>query len=501
MKRIHQYITILSAALLLSACSDWLDVQPSTEKDRADLIETADGYKKMLYGTYINLTSSKLYGANLSFGFVSSLGRDYMKNLSDVGSGWSAVHWSYTDNSVRGTYIDPIWSAMYNNIANVNSILSDIESHKNLFHNGEYEMVAGEAYAERAMMHFDLLRLFAPAYEGNEDAIAIPYVTSYEATRNEHLKSSEVISRVLADLDKAVELLKAGKDPIITEAQEISYNGRGVFTANRQYHLNYWAALALKARAYLYMGDTDNALACAKEVIEKSPLTWATETEIAAGDKVFQPELIFALEVSDLPDYYESYFNSQLFVLSEEGYWGAADNVYTLTKIFEDASDYRYLYLFKKDGRGNNFALSSKYEQTTGSSKAMKKQTVPIIRLGEMYLIAAECMAESNPDQAIQLLRTLKKARGYFADDAGVADGSTAADIKAIVKKEMRKETYAEGQFWHFLKRTGVTVPDFGWQGQLTLTPEQFTFPMPESEKEYGAIPKPEVEEEVEVEK
>ena len=95
MKRIHQYITILSAALLLSACSDWLDVQPSTEKDRADLIETADGYKKMLYGTYINLTSSKLYGANLSFGFVSSLGRDYMKNLSDVGSGWSAVHWSY----------------------------------------------------------------------------------------------------------------------------------------------------------------------------------------------------------------------------------------------------------------------------------------------------------------------------------------------------------------------------------------------------------------------
>jgi hypothetical protein len=46
-----------------------------------------------------------------------------------------------------------------------------------------------------------------------------------------------------------------------------------------------------------------------------------------------------------------------------------------------------------------------------------------------------------------------------------------------------------------------VTVPDFGWQGQLTLTPEQFTFPMPESEKEYGAIPKPEVEEEVEVEK
>ena len=65
MKKILIYITILSASLLLNSCSDWLDVQPSTDKDRADLVESADGYMKMLYGTYINLTSPSLYGANL----------------------------------------------------------------------------------------------------------------------------------------------------------------------------------------------------------------------------------------------------------------------------------------------------------------------------------------------------------------------------------------------------------------------------------------------------
>ena len=488
MNRIYQYITILSAVLLLNSCSDWLDVQPSTDKDRADLIETADGYKKMLYGTYINLANTSLYGANLTFGFVSSLGRDYVKNLSDVGSGWSAVHWSYSDTSIRGTYIDPVWSKMYNNIANVNSILSDISEHKSQFRSSEYGLIAGEAYAERAMMHFDLLRLFARNYVGNENVIAIPYVTSYEAVRNEHLKASEVMQHVISDLDMAVQLMEEAGDPIIHQKQTITFNGKGDFLANRQYHLNYWAAIALKARAYLYMGDTTNALKYAQKVIDEAPFTWTPETEIAAGDKVMQSELIAALEVSTLPDLYDSYYTSQLFIMSEEGYWGAADQVHTL-KIFEDANDYRYLYTFKKDGRGNDFALSSKYQQETGTSKTMKKQTVPLIRLGEMYLIAAECQAESNPAKAIDLLRKLKKARGYFTNDAGVADGSDASTITAIVKKEMRKETYAEGQFWFFLKRTGLTVPDYGWQGSLTLTPEQFMFPMPEAEKEYGYIP------------
>ena len=76
MKNFNKYTIVLAAAVLLASCSDWLDVQPSTEKDRADLIESADGYKKMLYGTYINLTNRTLYGDNLTYGLLASLGRD-----------------------------------------------------------------------------------------------------------------------------------------------------------------------------------------------------------------------------------------------------------------------------------------------------------------------------------------------------------------------------------------------------------------------------------------
>ena len=490
MKRLKLYSFILMVTLFLTSCSDWLDVQPTTEKDRADLIESADGYKKMLYGTYINLTNTALYGGNLTYGLLSSLGRDYVNDLSYV----SNMHYNYGDN-FRAAYFDPIWSNMYNNIANVNSILYDIAEHKDLFRAGEYEIVAGEAYAERAMMHFDLLRMYAQNYVGNENATAIPYATNYEAARNVHLPANEVMKRVISDLDRAEQLLSESGDPLIKSLQTISYNGAGDFTANRQYHLNYWAVIALKARAYLYMGDTANALKYAQKVIQESPFTWVTETEIAAGDKVFQSELIAALDVPNLPDYYDASFSSERFVLVEELY--GMIFVYSLN-VFEDANDYRYLYLLTNDLKGNGQVLPCKYKQDAGAYKTMKKQTIPLIRLGEMYLIAAECLAENNSVEAIRLLRELKKHRGYYSVDAGIAEGSNATAIINYVRNEMRKETYSEGQFWFYLKRTNsATVPTFDPFGQTTLSVKQsiYTFPIPENEKEYGAIPKTESKE------
>lgn len=40
-------------------------------------------------------------------------------------------------------------------------------------------MIKGEALAARALMHFDLLRLFAPALVSNPTSIYIPYVTEF----------------------------------------------------------------------------------------------------------------------------------------------------------------------------------------------------------------------------------------------------------------------------------------------------------------------------------
>ena len=114
----------------------------------------------------------------------------------------------------------------------------------------------------------------------------------------------------------------------------------------------------------------------------------------------------------------------------------------------------------------------------------MKKETVPLIRLGEMYLIAAECNIEDNPSESIRLLRELKSHRGYLSEDKGIVGDASANQLFDYIKKEMRKETYAEGQMFFFWKRSP-------WSSAATtpMKVEYYTFPLPESELEYGNIP------------
>ncbi len=43
----------------------------------------------------------------------------------------------------------------------------------------ERKMITGEAYACRALIHFELLRLFAPAPVNDDGRAYIPYIESY----------------------------------------------------------------------------------------------------------------------------------------------------------------------------------------------------------------------------------------------------------------------------------------------------------------------------------
>jgi hypothetical protein len=302
----------------------------------------------MLYGCYINMQSEALYGHQLTYGCLEGFAKNYIWSLSSS--------YKFTDTSVRPT-LDAIWSGMYNNVTNVNSILNDIENHKNLFINGEGDILEGEALGLRAFLHFDLMRMFAPAYAGNDTTVAIPYIDTYERARTTHISEANVIKKVFVDLDKAESLLKGANDPIMSGVTTV-FSGKGNFLANRQYRMNYMAVLALKARIYMYIGDKTNALKYAMQVINSGLFKWVEESALTGSypDRVFVPELIFALNVPKLSTYYTAYFTSEKYSLSDG--WGN----YGLN-VFEDANDYRYLYLMTTN-KAKDKVISCKYDQT-----------------------------------------------------------------------------------------------------------------------------------------
>ena len=207
---------IIACSTLMVSCDNWLEVKPYDRISEGELLKSEEGYQKMLNGIYIDLNSTALYGQSLSVEMIEVMGGAYT-----IGS----------DNSVWGNYkdlasyqyateywrdrLDQTWNKAYALILNCNKILETIDGNQNLFSGGNYYVVKGEALALRAMLHFDMLRLFGPVYSKDSDKKAIPYYNKQTNSPEPILTAKEVAEKVTADLEEARTLL--ANDPVKTE--------------------------------------------------------------------------------------------------------------------------------------------------------------------------------------------------------------------------------------------------------------------------------------------
>jgi hypothetical protein len=94
------------------------------------------------------------------------------------------------------------------------------------------------------------------------------------------------------------------------------------------------------------------------------------------------------------------------------------------------------------------------------SGAGLLNYSIPIIRLAEMYLIAAECENEINgPANAYQYINKIRlRARVNKSDPTNVPDlaGLTKDTFRDAVLMERKWELHLEGQTWFDLKRTNT---------------------------------------------
>lgn len=492
------FIILLFCHAILSSCTEWLDVTPATDIDLEDQIQTAQGYKEMLNGVYIGMADNSLYGHHMTYGAVAQAGQDHL-----VSTELPITDFDYESTEPKAI-IDGLWENMYNTIANANLILDNIEDNVALFQPGDYKLIKAEVLALRAFMHFDLLRMYGNTYvDSTSSGPQIPYVTAYEIARFPHLAQDSVYKKIITDLDAAEALLEE-VDPIIGNYEGILFDAE-----MRKYHMNYYAVLALKARVYITKNDKPNALLYAEKVINEYQWDWVTADRLNGSDGeidlLFIEEVVAALNVSQLDDNYSLYFGE-----GDAQYHAASSSVNYADILFEKSiapsywwqdptegpggNDWRYLHLMDYADFGFR-SVSKKYDQdvpiqiydsSLGWVTLMEYRTVPLIRITELMLIAAEACIETNVDKAIEYVNTIKDKR-----EAGLTDlsGGSEVVLDAIVK-EMRKETYLEGQVFYMYKRLQYTnIPTMDTQYDRDVTPDNFIFPLPDSELEYGNIP------------
>ena len=209
--KIKRYF-FFSLLVLFASCSDWLDVTPKDIVDEEDLLKSHLGYRNALNGIYKQMGETGMYGKELTWGFVDVLANPYYLGSNYIGryhTYYKVANYKYTDSDVK-SYIEKVWTLAYNSIANCNNIIGTIENvDSTMFPMGNVEknLIMGEAYGLRALLHFDMLRLFAPAPIMDDNNLYIPYFDKFPSYGENNLTVTEVLNKVVTDLIKARDLV------------------------------------------------------------------------------------------------------------------------------------------------------------------------------------------------------------------------------------------------------------------------------------------------------
>ena len=481
---------ILLSALVLfsfSSCSDWFEVQPENEIAKEDLFASYDGYRTALNGIYRNLSDASLYGNNLSFGFISLLGQNYdvPAYILPYDVSGNIVNYEYDNANVK-SITQAVWEKAFNTVANCNLLIQNAEQREaNFFDEGENErnVIIGEAKGLRAFVHFDLLRLFAPAPVTGDDASYIPYVSSYLTSHPVHLPTSVVLDSIINDLQEAQRLL-ADNDTLVNVKMmqsvnyrfEGNYNGGGVF-AYRGTRMNYVAVNALLARVYLYKGDKATAYKYAREAYrfysEKKWYSFTSESNLSNTNVEYRrcklyEDILLAFYNTNIYDIYESWLTTHF-------YWATNHlPIKNRTDLFEgDETDFRYRYMLHSGG------YSLKWVRVSDANALWyitdQYPLLPVIRMSEVFYIMCEYLADNNLMEAITLLNTLRIARGA----SQLSMSLTKDEFLTCLYNDATREFIAEGQTFYLYKRLNKSMYNGAYPIEMT---GKYVVPLPDSE-------------------
>lgn len=493
--------TLLICSVALSACSDWFDVTSGSEIREKDHYSTLAGFQQSLIGCYISMTDNALYGKELSWYGLEILGHQFnpVTSLSSKSREMQEYEkFNYQQTQIAEN-IEATWSKAYSVIANANEALTHINEKESSLDEVYFHVIKGELLAIRAYMHFDLLRLYGYGNWKNRAAElnskkTIPYVTELSPSPTPQRTGEETLQLILNDLEASASLLKE-YDPI-TRKHPASYytdiDADGFFK-DRTLRLNYYAVKALEARVLLWGGDKnsiDKALTAAEEVITaigengiklEDMYTYSyLIPEISESNRALASEGLFGLNVSEMPDRITEYIIPNFLNTHYTAMYISANDV---EEIFEGVnSDVRFTKLLSQTQSDSKGYVPMKIHQT--SLDSFNKNRLSLIRLPEVYYIAAECYATGtvpNLDLALARLNKVREIRGI-----GTALENISADqITTEIQKEYRKEFFSEGVMFYYYKRTGsLSVPNYSEE----MGDKQYVLPYPTFELQSGRI-------------
>ncbi len=460
-----KYILLLLSCCSLLACTDWLDVNPRTEKKVDEMFSSQRGFQDALTGAYLELLHKNSYGEYLTKSKI-----EYLVNFwtSDKGSDNEALSLHNYEHSGAEGIIERMYAQQYKVILAVNAILEHIDEKEKLFSTGGYNSIKGECLAIRAMCHFDLLRLFGPVPGEDDNTPVLSYVKTVGVNLHPLNTYNEIKEEILKDFLLAEELL-IKKDAVLDEITDTYYD-------NNKIRINSYAVKALLARTYLWFGETQKANDYAMELISavetgEFSCRLGTSADMGGADYVLTPEHIFSLYCFDAYQKYIDLFKGHVL------FKGSNERLIKDDLFGNTGTDIREQNLWERINTDNQaqYYITKKYYAIEKPSFVDKELNyIPIIRLSEIYFIAIETGGAIEKNQELW---------DAFTSSRNIENSQLPLDsveLQDLLLKEYRKEFYGEGLAFYFYKRNNLSADKMLWrQAELTLN---YTLPLPKTE-------------------
>ena len=238
MKKLLYIISIFVCLTLINGCEQYvLNLQDPGSPTDATFFETQDQLEVALAGIY----ESMAYVRSTPFPQVLDHSTDYAFNRGNVAGTVTATTGGLTSTD---PLINGFWNRFYTGIQRANNLLTNMNRAQDVTDPVRFAEIEAEALFLRAFFYSYLVELFGD----------VPFRTSIATTLDNlaigRTAKAEIVSSIIADLEKAAGVLPAVQDG----------TSRGRASSN--------AANTLIARIALFNGDYAKAESAAKKVMD-----------------------------------------------------------------------------------------------------------------------------------------------------------------------------------------------------------------------------------------
>jgi hypothetical protein len=444
MKKIF-YLLLL--VLAFSSCVD-LDLEPQQSVDPKVAYKTLNDCENAVRGIY--LQSISVYASNYIV-----IADAFCDNIISFSQGRNSLskYRSWGLNSGDNC----IWSSPYAAIVDCNLLISNLKLP--VKENSEYSSfshIKAEAFAMRALMHFELVRQHGKAYHiASEEDLGVPYVVSINAENKQKRGTvKDNYNKILADLNAAYALMDGSEH----------YDGSIGKTRLRKH-----AVAALLSRVYLTIHEYDKSALYAQLAIDGA--AGLGENKICAFDdfkNVWRDKsdkgVYFNLPYVKGADYipgnkFNQYMNNEFkseFVVPR-----------SFAHMFSSSDIRKIAYIFTSKYNGHEANHVIKHAGDTSDKNKRNKVPLRIIRGAEMYITLAEAKfrgtSPNSEQEALAALNILKRERGVLYS----VDNLEGKSLITEIMKQRRLELAFEWDRYHTIKRLGMDVERLVGEGDL----------------------------------